>query len=309
MKTSDDRIEFAHHAAAIAMSESGDVWVSFGARAFLSKVNAQCDEVLRVPVQAKVRAIDRIEDGGVALLLSGSRDLWRKSGGRTTTIVSIASDGGERSRLELAETFASGFVALPRRFVLMVDNLATTVTPDGAVQQLSVLANQLSRAPGNNRVWAITRWRMVSLSAAQPTPVMALALGDPYELLGLAATQSGAWLLSRSFNLGTAFVLRRLVPQRNPVGYLPAPTIVVERVLPWRPVAVASTASEGAWVLFEDGAIRRYDATGAEEQAIEFNEPATKPRAIACNDAGTEVGALFESKTGSLLRRASVARE
>lgn len=291
------------------MSESGDVWVSFGARAFLSKVNAQCDEVLRVPVQAKVRAIDRIEDGGVALLFSGSRDLWRKSGARTTTIVSIASDGAERSRLELAGTFASGFVALPRRFVLMVDDLATTVTPDGAVQQLSVLAYRLSRAPASDQAWAITRWRMVSLSTAKPTPVMALGLGARYELLALAATQTGAWMLFRTNNLGAAFVLIRIVPQRNPVGYLPAPTIVVERVLPWRPVAVASTASEGAWVLFEDGAIRRYDATGAEERSIDFNEPATKPRAIACNDAGTEVGALFESKTGSVLRRASVARE
>lgn len=304
MKTSDDRIEFVHRAAAIELTESGETWVSFSDRAFVSKVNETCDEVLRVPLRAMPRAITAIEANGVAVLLSGSKDLWSKRGPRRTTISCIATDGAERSSVELADTFATAIVAPnARRFVLVVNDLATTVSRDGTVQPNGTLAYQLERAPRSERVWAVTRWRMVSLATAQPTAVMSLAWALGYERLGLSATQSGAWALYRTNNLGASFVLTRLVPQSNPVGYLPAPTIVVEQVLPLRPVAVKSTLEDGAWVLFDDGSLRRYDATGAEQCAVELDERAAKPRSIACNSEGTEVGVLFESETGSVLRR------
>ncbi len=64
-----------------------------------------------------------------------------------------------------------------------------------------------------------------------------------------------------------------------------------------------STLNDGAWVLFDDGSLRRYDATGAVQCAVELDERAAKPRSITCNSEGTEVGVLFESETGSVLRR------
>ncbi len=314
MKTSDDRAELDASATHIAITEAGDVWIAFGHRGFVAKLDRACNEVGRAFVPGSVVAMDALRDGSIAVLCSGRRDAWGRRTADSTVIV-LSPDGEVRSRRVLSAQLSSAIVAENGgRFHIDAQWSVVTLTSEGGVRSrpMGGVLRSLCRDPRTREPWLCVAARMVALDEALAQPVgrgraNILSLYIPgYASIDARHVEGGAWVTYRTVNRGQPYALVRVAPTSTNEGVFTPATIVAEVALASSPTHLAATSDGGAWVLLPGARAQRFDMVGTSTETVDWSERFSENRAFASSDSGAHCAALMGTQEGCVLRRATV---
>ncbi len=312
MKVDDRRFEFNHDARRVALTRDGGCWLAFDHYAMVVKLDGQCNEQLRVPMPARVRAIELCADGSLAVLCCARQDTFG-SPLRGSLVVVIDDAGREQWRSSRMPWMSSDIMAegttllhvAERRFVYTVDR-ATTESRAMPFEQATLV-----RAAHDGSIWARDAWRLLRVDELrgdrEPYTDVGIYLARAnFFTLYATPTRDGAWISYRALRTKNSNLRGALVRALATPGSPGVQAIMAEVSFSAVPKMHRALRDGGVWALFEDKTLARVDASGAVVERLEAPANVSDPLYFCCSSDGTRVAALYRSNQGAtLIRHAS----